>query len=77
MQFPAPAKHTELSEKELERGIETRVEHHLASDSDKEGGATVSKTVSTTSSHPEQAVKAGLAKTYAWIYDDIVAKRKK
>ncbi|KAK0616286.1 ferric reductase NAD binding domain-containing protein [Immersiella caudata] len=54
LQFPAPTKHSVLSEKELERGIETRVEHHLASESDKEGGA-----VSTTTSHSEHPVKAG------------------
>ncbi|KAK0644529.1 ferric reductase NAD binding domain-containing protein [Cercophora newfieldiana] len=62
LQFPAPAKtkKAELSEKELESGIETRVEHHVhvASESEKEngGGAAVS---TTTSSHAEHAVKAG------------------
>jgi len=56
LQFPAPAKkRLELSEKELESGVlETRVEHHIASESDKEGGGAVSMTLS----HAEHVVKA-------------------
>jgi len=52
LQFPAPTKKSALSEKELERGIETRVEHNLASD---KGGAPASMTIS----HAEHAVKSG------------------